>query len=68
VLRVVRLLGEQLGIGDATVARARRRHHVQPWRSETFCGDEKSQIQALNRTAPILPPRPGLPEKATHGY
>jgi transposase len=28
--------------------------------------DEKSQIQALNRTAPILPLRPGLPEKATH--
>ena len=30
--------------------------------------DEKSQIQALNRTAPILPLRPGLPEKATHDY
>src|SRR6478609_2766492 len=28
--------------------------------------DEKSQIQALDRTAPILPMRPGLPEKATH--
>ena len=30
--------------------------------------DEKSQIQALNRTAPILPMRPGLPEKASHDY
>jgi len=30
--------------------------------------DEKSQVQALDRTAPILPMRPGLPEKATHGY
>jgi transposase len=30
--------------------------------------DEKSQIQALDRTAPILPIRPGLPEKATHDY
>ena len=30
--------------------------------------DEKSQIQALDRTAPILPMRPGLPEKATHDY
>jgi transposase len=30
--------------------------------------DEKSQVQALNRTAPILPLRPGLPEKATHDY
>jgi len=32
------------------------------------CIDEKSQIQALNRTAPIVPIRPGLPEKATHDY
>jgi transposase len=32
------------------------------------CVDEKTQIQALNRTAPILPIRPGLPEKATHDY
>ena len=30
--------------------------------------DEKSQIQALDRTAPILPMRPGLPERATHDY
>ena len=30
--------------------------------------DEKSQIQALDRTAPILPMRPGLPEKATPDY
>ena len=30
--------------------------------------DEKSQVQALDRTAPILPMRPGLPEKATHDY
>jgi len=30
--------------------------------------DEKSRIQALDRTAPILPMRPGLPEKASHDY
>jgi transposase len=30
--------------------------------------DEKSQIQALDRTAPMLPLRPGLPERRTHGY
>jgi transposase len=30
--------------------------------------DEKSQVQALDRTAPILPMRPGLPERATHDY
>ncbi len=30
--------------------------------------DEKSQIQALDRTAPILPIRPGIPERQTHDY
>ena len=30
--------------------------------------DEKSQIQALDRTAPSLPMRPGLTEQATHDY
>ena len=90
-----RLLARHLGVSDATVARARRRYRVQPWRRETFkfstdpaleakvrdvvglyldppekaivlCIDEKSRIQALDRTAPMLPLRPGLPERATH--
>ena len=39
-----------------------------PTNAVVLCVDEKSQIQALNRTAPILPLRPGLPEKATHDY
>ena len=30
--------------------------------------DEKSQIQALDRTQSILPLRPGLPERQTHDY
>jgi hypothetical protein len=30
--------------------------------------DEKSQIQALDRTAPTLPMLPGTPERATHDY
>ncbi|MFL6150011.1 MAG: IS630 family transposase [Pseudonocardiaceae bacterium] len=30
--------------------------------------DEKSQVQALDRTAPMLPMRPGIPEKQTHDY
>jgi transposase len=30
--------------------------------------DEKSQIQALDRTQPILPLRPGFPERQTHDY
>jgi transcriptional regulator with XRE-family HTH domain len=32
------------------------------------CVDEDTQIQAMDRTAPILPLRPGLPEKATSDY
>lgn len=39
-----------------------------PAKAIVLCVDEKSQIQALNRTQPILPLRPGLPEKATHDY
>jgi transposase len=39
-----------------------------PTNAIVLCVDEKSQIQALDRTAPILPLRPGLPEKATHDY
>ena len=33
-----------------------------------LCIDEKSQIQALDRTAPMLPMQPGLPERRTHDY
>jgi transposase len=39
-----------------------------PEKAVVLCVDEKSQIQALNRTAPLLPLRPGLPEKGTHDY
>jgi transposase len=39
-----------------------------PERAVVLCVDEKSQIQALDRTAPILPMLPGLPERATHDY
>jgi transposase len=37
-----------------------------PDRALVLCVDEKSQIQALDRTAPGLPLRPGLPERQTH--
>ena len=33
-----------------------------------FCVDEKSGIQALDRTCPVLPLRPGVPERQTHDY
>jgi transposase len=39
-----------------------------PDRALVLCVDQKSQIQALDRTAPILPLRPGLPERQTHDY
>jgi transposase len=39
-----------------------------PENAVVVCVDEKSRVQALDRTQPILPLRPGLPEKATHDY
>ena len=39
-----------------------------PDRAMVLCVDEKSQIQALDRTQPILPLRPGVPERRTHDY
>jgi transposase len=39
-----------------------------PDKAVVFSVDEKSQIQALDRTQPILPLRPGLPERQTHDY
>ena len=33
-----------------------------------FCVDEKTQIQALDRTAPIFPMMPGVPQRQTHDY
>src|SRR3954464_11234363 len=39
-----------------------------PERALVLCVDEKSQIQALNRTQPLLPMRPGQAERRTHDY
>lgn len=39
-----------------------------PENAIVFSFDEKSQIQALDRTQPILPLRPGIPERQTHDY
>src|ERR1700752_484073 len=92
-----RLLGAELGISFASVARIWGQWGLQPWRTETFkfstdpeldakirdvlglymtppekavvlCVDEKTQVQALDRTAPVLPILPGVPEKQTHDY
>lgn len=39
-----------------------------PERAVVLCVDEKTQIQALNRTAPVFPMLPGTPARATHDY
>jgi len=39
-----------------------------PERAIVLCVDEKSQIQALDRSAPILPVLPGCPARAPHDY
>ena len=39
-----------------------------PDKALVLCVDEKSQIQALDRTQPILPLAPGIPERRTHDY
>ena len=39
-----------------------------PERAVVLCVDEKTQIQALNRTAPVLAMLPGTPARATHDY
>lgn len=37
-----------------------------PDKAVVLCVDEKSQIQALDRTQPVLPLAPGIPERRTH--
>jgi transposase len=39
-----------------------------PDKALVLCVDEKSQIQALDRTQPVLPLRPGVPARQTHDY
>jgi len=55
------------GNGPAVTPTPRPRP-TQPQNAVVVCVDEKTQIQALDRTAPILPLRPGVPEKQTHDY
>ena len=39
-----------------------------PEAAVVLCVDEKTQVQALDRTAPILPLMPGTPQRRTHDY
>src|SRR5690606_28228817 len=39
-----------------------------PEKALVLCVDEKSQIQALDRSQPVLPMMPGIPERRSHDY
>ncbi len=43
-------------------------YHNPPEKAVVLCVDEKSQIQALDRSQPILPIMPGTPQRRTHDY
>ncbi|MBT2542308.1 IS630 family transposase [Streptomyces sp. ISL-44] len=43
-------------------------YHHPPEKAVVLCVDEKSQIQALDRSQPVLPMMPGMPERRTHDY
>jgi transposase len=43
-------------------------YHYPPERAVVLCVDEKAQIQALDRSQPVLPMLPGMPERRTHDW
>jgi transposase len=43
-------------------------YHNPPEKAVVLCVDEKSQIQALDRSSPVLPMMPGMPGRRTHDY
>jgi transposase len=43
-------------------------YHNPPEKALVLCVDEKSQVQALDRSQPVLPMMPGMPERRTHDY
>ena len=43
-------------------------YHHPPERAVVLCVDEKSGMQALDRSQPVLPMMPGMPERRTHDY
>jgi transposase len=43
-------------------------YHHPPERAVVLCVDEKSGIQALDRSQPVLPMMPGVPERRSHDY
>jgi len=43
-------------------------YHNPPERAVVLCVDEKSQMQALDRSQPVMPLMPGMPERRSHDY
>jgi len=43
-------------------------YHDPPERAVVLCVDEKSQMQALDRSQPVMPMMPGMPERRSHDY
>ena len=43
-------------------------YHNPPEKAVVLCVDEKSQVQALDRSQPVLPMMPGVPERRSHDY
>jgi hypothetical protein len=43
-------------------------YHNPPEKAVVLCTDEKSQVQALDRSQPVLPMAPGIPGRRTHDY
>src|SRR5687768_13586369 len=66
-----RAMAKRSGLSQTAVSRIWRAFGLQldpPDKALVLCVDEKSQIQALDRTQPVLPMRPGQVERRTHDY
>src|SRR6266540_755047 len=68
-------MAKRSGLSKSTIGRIWRDFGLKPHLADTFklstdplCVDEKFQIQALDRSQPVLPMMPGMPERRTHDY
>jgi transposase len=67
----LRTMGKEIGHDPLFVEKVRDivgLYLSPPDRAVVLCVDEKSQVQALDRTQPLLPMRPGQAERRTHDY
>ena len=61
--------GSEGGLGRRIELKGRHRALVRPYeRAVVLCVDEKTQVQALDRTQPVFPLLPGTPERRSHDY